>query len=111
MSASSVIQLARKLLTDSKTASDKDKAEVLDMLTEAKAALEQRNKILHAKVGELMFQGKTVFFHRRKKGPVPVGENPGWYSTSLGLQELDEIGARLFNVSEDLWEYVYLPPS
>lgn len=110
MSSSSVIQLVRKLVTDSKTASDKDKAEVLAMLTEARAALEQRNKILHASVGELMFEGKTVFFQRRKKGPVPVGQSPAWESTMHGLEELDEIGARLFKVSEDLWGYVHLPP-
>ncbi|MUU69695.1 hypothetical protein [Pseudarthrobacter sp. GA104] len=110
MSASSVIQLARKLVTDSNKVSEKDKTEVLAMLTEAKAALEQRNKILHGRVGELMFEGKTTFFHRRRKGPVPVGQNPGWHSTSLGLEELDKIGARLFDVSEDLWGYVYLPP-
>lgn len=110
MSASSIIQLARKLVTDSKTVSDEDKAEVLTMLTEAKAALEQRNKILHGRVGELMLEDKTTFFHRRKKGSVTAGEDPGWFSTSLGEQELDEIGARLFNVSEDLWGYLNLPP-
>lgn len=110
MSASSVIQLVRKLVTDSKTASDKDKAEVLAMLTEARAALEQRNKILHASVGELMLEGKTVFFRRRKSGPVPIGQSPVWESTLHGLEELDEIGARLFKVSEDLWGYVHLPP-
>ncbi|TNB69740.1 hypothetical protein FHJ30_17475 [Arthrobacter sp. BB-1] len=109
MSASSIILLARKLLTDSKTVSDEDKAEVLVMLTEAKAALEQRNKILHGRVGELMFEGKTTFFHRRKKGSGPAGEAPGWFSTSLREQELDEIGARLFDVSEDLWGYLNLP--
>lgn len=99
MSASSVVQLARRLVTDSKRVSPKDTAEVLTMLTEAKAALEQRNRILHGRVGELMFEGKTTFFHRRKRGPVPVGQTPAWYSTSLGLEELDEIGARLFNAS------------
>lgn len=110
MNASSVIQLARKLITHSKTASAQDRAEVLAMLTEAKAALEQRNKILHGTVGPLMFQGKTVFNHRRKIGPVPAGQNPVWQQTSLGIDELDEIGARLFTVSDELWGYVHLPP-
>jgi hypothetical protein len=110
MNASSVIQLARKLITRSKTASAKDKTEVLTMLTAAKAALEQRNKILHGTVGPLMFQGKTVFNHRRKSGPVPLGQNPGWQQTSLGIDELDEISARLFNLSEELYGHIYLPP-
>ena len=43
------------------TVSDKDRAEVQALLTEAKAALEQGNWILHATVGELMFGGKTAF--------------------------------------------------
>ena len=110
MSASAVIELIRKLVTDSTTTSDKDRAEVLAMLTEARAALVERNRILHASVGELMLEGKTLFHRRRKKGPVPVGQSPIWESTLHGLDELDEIGARLFNVSEDLWGYVHLPP-
>ena len=109
MSASSVIELVRKLVTDSTATSDKDRAEVLAMLTEARAALVQRNNILLASVGELMFEDKTVFYRQRKKGPVPVGQNSVWESTLHGLEELDEIGARLFKVSEDLWQYVYMP--
>ena len=62
MSASATIQLARKLLTDSKTVSSQDTAELLEMLTEARASLEQRNRILHATVGEIMIGDKTVFF-------------------------------------------------
>ncbi|MEW1857003.1 hypothetical protein AB0282_11890 [Pseudarthrobacter oxydans] len=110
MSASQMIQLSRRLVTDSKTASDKDRAEVQALLTEAKAALEQRNKILHATVGELMFEGKTAFSNRRKKGPAAAGQQPRWETTLHGVEELDEIGARLFKVSEDLWGYVHLPP-
>lgn len=109
MSASSMIQLARKLATDSDAVRDEDRAEVQAMLTEAKAALEQRNKILHASVGELMFEGKTAFRHRRKRGSVASGPQPRWETTLHGLDELDEIGARLFRVSEDLWGYVNLP--
>lgn len=109
MSASSMILLARQLVTGSDAVRDEGRAEVQAMLTEAKAALEQRNKILHASVGEVMFGGKTAFRHRRKKGPVASGPQPRWETTLRGLDELDEIGARLFSVSEDLWRYVNLP--
>jgi hypothetical protein len=109
MSASSMIQLASKLATDSVAVRDEDRAEVQAILTEAKAALEQRNKILHASVGEIMFEGKTAFRHRRKKGSVASGPQPRWETTLHELDELDEIGARLFRVSEELWGYVNLP--
>jgi hypothetical protein len=109
MGASAVIDLVRKLVIDSKTTSDEDRAEVMATLTEARAALVERNRILHASLGELMHGGKMLFRSRRKKGPVPDGENPRWESTLRGLDELDEVGARLFNVSEDLWAYVHLP--
>lgn len=108
MGASAVIELARKLVTDSTSTSDEDRADILAILTDARAALVQRNQILHASVGEVMFEGKSVFF-RRKKGTVPDGQNPVWESTLHGVDELDEIGARLFNVSEDLGAYVHLP--
>ncbi len=110
MGASAVIDLVRKLVIASKTTSDEDRAEVMATLTEAKAALVERNRILHASLGELMLDGKMLFTSRRKKGPVPDGENPRWEMTLRGLDELDEVGARLFNVSEDLWAYVHLPP-
>lgn len=108
MSASSMIQLARKLVTDSDAVAEKDRAEVEALLTAAKTALEQRNKILHASVEEIMFEGKTAFRHRRK-GSVASGPQPRWESTLRGFDELDEIGARLFRVSEELWGYVNLP--
>ena len=109
MSASSMILLARKLAIDSDAVRDEDRAEVQSMLTEAKVALEQRNKILHASLVEVMFGGKTAFQHRRKKGSVAPGPQPRWETTLRGVDELDEIGARLFSVSEDLWGYVNLP--
>jgi hypothetical protein len=65
-----------------------------------RAALAERNRILHASVGELMLEGKTVLYGRRKKGPVPVGQSPVWESTLHGLDELDEIGARLFKADD-----------
>ncbi|MBT8162612.1 MULTISPECIES: hypothetical protein [Arthrobacter] len=84
MNASSMIQLARQLSADSDAVRDGDRAEVQAMLTEAKAALEQRNKILHASVGELILEGKTAFRHRRKKGvrsvraAAAVGDHLAW---------------------------------
>lgn len=108
MSASSMIQLARKLATDSDAVRVEDRAAVLAMLTAAKAALEQRNKILHASPLEIMFEGKTAFRHRRKRGPVVSGAQPRWEITLRGADGLDEIGACLFGVSEDLWAYVNL---
>ena len=96
MSASATIQLAKKLVTDSKRINAQDGAELLEMLTEAKAALELRNGILHATVGEIMIEGKTVFFNRRRRQQDDA-------AALHGVEELDEIGARLFRVSEDLW--------
>lgn len=107
MSASVVIDLTRTLVTKSTSTSEDDRDHVLAMLREAKAALIQRNKILHSSVGEIMLGGKSVF-SQRKKGTVPDGQNLVWESTLHGVDELDEIGARLFNVSEDLWAYVHL---
>ncbi len=109
MSASSMIQLARKLAADSKAVRDGEKAEIQAMVMAAKAALEQRNKILHASVGELIFEGKTTFRHRRRKGPVTSGQQSRWETTERGVDELDEIGAQLFRASEELWEYVEFP--
>lgn len=111
MSASSMIQLAKKLVSESKTVSDEDRAEVLALLTEAKAALEQRNKILHATVGDFQFEGKTVFTNsRRKKRPAAAGELPQVEAAFHGLEDLDDIGALLYRVQEDLWGYLHLPP-
>ena len=101
MSASAVIELAKKLVTGSTSTSDEDRADVLAMLTDARAALVQRNQILHASVSELMFGGKSSFI-RRKKGHADDGQDPFWDLTSRGVDELDQIGAQLFNVSEVL---------
>lgn len=46
MSTSSMILLARKLASDSDAIGDENRAEVQAMLTEAKVALEQRNKLV-----------------------------------------------------------------
>lgn len=110
MSASSMIDLAKKLASASDTLSPEDKADFLDALTEAKAALVQRNKILHAATGELIFDGKTTFTNtRRKKVPAAAGQPPQVEAASHSPEDLDEIGARLFRASEDLWACVFLP--
>ncbi|MHA7218293.1 hypothetical protein ACX80L_05320 [Arthrobacter sp. MDT1-48-3] len=108
MSASAMADLAKKLVTTSKLFSDEDKSYVTATLVEAKEALMQRNQILHASVGEIMFDDKSVFY-RRKKGSVPNGPSSARESTLHGLEELDAIGVRLFNVSEGLGAYVNLP--
>ncbi|ERI35403.1 hypothetical protein M707_21990 [Arthrobacter sp. AK-YN10] len=109
MSASSMIQLAKRLAAESDAVPDEDKADVQAILTEAKAALEQRNMILHASLGEITIGGKSLFRRRRKRSPGAPGQDPHWENTLRGVDELDEIGARLFNVSEELWAYVNLP--
>ena len=109
MSASSMIQLAKKLVSESETASAKNKAHTLAALTEAKAALEQRNKILHAAVGSSLEKDKTAFYNsRRKKAPAAAGKLPQLEVAFHGLEDLDEIGARLYRSHEDLWECVFL---
>ena len=105
MGASGVIELARKLVTGSTSTSDEERDDILAMLTDAKAALVQRNQILHASVSELRFGDKPSFI-RRKKGTGDDGQDQFWDWTSRGVDELDRIGARLFNVSEDPGAYV-----
>ena len=78
-------------------------------LPAVKAALEQRNKIVHANVGELMFGGKSTFRHRRRKGSGTPGQQSRWETTELKVDELEQIGAQLFRASEELWEYVEFP--
>lgn len=95
MSASSMIQLAKKLLVESDTTSAENKATTLAALTEAKAALEQRNKILHATVGGSLIEGTTTFWNSRRKkftsGPL-VGQLE---AAQHSPEELDAVGARL----------------
>jgi hypothetical protein len=104
MSASAMTQLAKKLLVESDTTSSESKATILAALTEAKAALEQRNKILHATVGGSLVEGTTTFWNSRRKrltsGPL-VGQLE---ATQHSPAELDAIGARLYKVMDDLWE-------
>lgn len=92
MSASSMIQLAKKLVSESKIVSDQDRAEALALLAEAKAALEQRNKILHATVGDFMFEGKMAFYNsRRKKGPAAAGQQPQVEAAFHGAKTLTRL--------------------
>jgi hypothetical protein len=104
MSASSMIQLAKKLLVESDTTSAENKATTLAALTEAKAALEQRNKILHATVGGSLIEGTTTFWNSRRKrftsGPL-VGQLE---AAQHSPEELDAVGARLYKAMDDLWE-------
>jgi hypothetical protein len=103
MSASSMIHLAKKLLAESDTTAE-NKAGTLAALTEAKAALEQRNKILHATVGGSLVEGTTTFWNSRRKrftsGPLLGQLEAAQHSPA----ELDAIGARLYKAMDDLWE-------
>ena len=105
MGAAAAIELAKKLVTGSTSTSEQDRADILAMLTDARAALMQRNQILHASVSEIRFGDKPSFI-RRKKRTGDGGQDPFWEWTPLGVDELDQIGARLFQVSEDLEAYV-----
>lgn len=104
MRASSMIQLAKKLLVESDTTSTENRASTMVALTEAKAALEQRNKILHATVGGSLVEGTTTFWNSRRKrftsGPL-VGQLEAAQHSPV---ELDAIGARLYKAMDDLWE-------
>ncbi|MBD1540553.1 hypothetical protein HC749_20635 [Arthrobacter sp. S13_S34] len=108
MSASSMIQLAKKLLSESKDVSADKKARTLAALTEAKAVLELRNKILHATVGGSFVKGKTAFYNsRRKTVPGVAGRLPQLEAALHGPEDLDEIGARLYKAQEELWDCVH----
>lgn len=110
MSASSMIQLARKLLSESETVNPTNKARTLEALTEAKAVLEQRNKILHATVGSTLEKDMTAFYNsRRKKVPAAAGGLRQLEAAHYGPADLDAIGARIYKVQEDLWDCVFFP--
>ncbi|MCW2763698.1 MAG: hypothetical protein JWR85_3899 [Marmoricola sp.] len=104
MSASALIQLAKRLVFESETVSPETKADTLAALTEAKAALEQRNKVLHATVGGSLLEGKTAFYNSRRKR-FGTGELAGQLEAAHhGPADLDEIGARLYRAMEDVFE-------
>lgn len=104
MSASALIQLTKKLVSESEAVTPEAKAATLAALMEAKAALEQRNKILHATVGGSLLEGKTAFYNSRRKrfsaGPL-VGQLEAAHH---GPADLDEVGARLYKAMEDIFE-------
>lgn len=105
MSASAMIELAKKLLAESDTTSAENKAITVAALTEAKAALGQRNKILHATVGSSLVEGNTAFYNsRRKKVPGTAGKLHQLEVALHSPAELDAIGARLYKAMDDLWE-------
>ena len=110
MSASSMINIARKLVSESPSVSAKNKMHTLNVLTEAKGALEQRNKILHATVGGSLEKGKAAFYNsRRKKTAAPAGQLPQLEATFHSSEDLDAIGARLYKIQMDLWDCVFFP--
>ncbi|WP_146617522.1 hypothetical protein [Arthrobacter globiformis] len=104
MSASSMIQLAKKLLLESDTTSAENKAVTLAALTEAKAALEERNKILHATVGGSLVEGSTTFWNSRRKRFTSGALAGQLEAAQHSPAELDALGARLYKAMDDLWE-------
>jgi hypothetical protein len=105
MSASGLIQLAKKLVSESSTVSHENRANTLVALTEAKAALEQRNRILHATVGSSLMEGMTTFYNsRRKTVPGKAGGLPQLEAAQHSAADLDEIGARLYQVMDGVFE-------
>jgi hypothetical protein len=90
-----MMQLAKKLLSESATVSPEDKAEFLAALTEAKSALEQRNKILHATPGEL--SGRARRGSRTaaaKRLPQPLDSYERSRPLSMARRILTRLGAR-----------------
>lgn len=108
MSASSMIQLAKKLVSESHSMSPENKAQTIAVLTDAKDALEQRNKILHSTVGGSLEKGKAAFSNsRRKKAAAPPGQSLQKEAAFHGSEDLDKIGAHLFQVHEKLWDCAF----
>lgn len=104
MSASALIQLAKKLVSESATVSPENRVDTLAALTAAKAALEQRNKVLHATVGGSLLEGKTAFYNSRRKrfGTGPLAGQ--LEAAHHGPADLDQIGAHLYRAMEDIFE-------
>jgi len=104
MSASGMIQLAKKLATESEWVEAETKADTLAALNEAKAALEQRNSVLHATVGGSLLEGKTAFWNSRRKR-FRTGKLVGQLEAAHhDPAELDEIGERLYKAMDAVFE-------
>lgn len=99
MTASQLIQTSKRLaLSVYSPLSPELQERVGKVLVNAKQALEQRNRILHASVGGSLTPGTTAFFSRRlnAKGLMEAAVySPG---------ELDLMGAKLHASMEEVWE-------
>ena len=108
MSASSMIETAKKLVKESPTIGTELRDATVAALVGAKATLEVRNRILHSAVGGSFVEGKAAFHNSRRKkvkdGPR-LGEIEG---SHLGLAELDKIGEDLYvavnTIADCQWE-------
>lgn len=105
MSTASMISLAKKLVSESATISPEDKARTLAVLVQAKAALEQRNKVLHATVGGTLEPGMTAFYNsRRRMVPGVDGKLPQLEAALRSPSDLNDIGAQVHKAMDDVWE-------
>lgn len=97
--ASQLIQTSRRLaLSVYSPLSQELQDRVVGVLANAQQALQQRNKILHGSVGGSLTPGTTAFFSRRLNA-MGLME-----ATVHSPEELDEMGARLHSVMEEVWE-------
>lgn len=104
MSAAGMVQLAKTLVRESSSVSEQNKAEALVVLTDAKAALEKRNGVLHSAVGGSLLAGKTTFWNgKRKKFKEDHPEAGRQMYVHLGFEELDEIGASIYETMDRLY--------
>lgn len=99
MTASQLIQTSKKLaLSVHSPLSPELKERVVKVLANAKQALEQRNKILHASVGGTLTPGTTAFYGRR------LNANGQIEAAVHSPDELDVMGAKLHASMEEVWE-------
>lgn len=101
MRAAAMADLAKNLLKEARAMPEQQRDQILAALVEGKAALEQRNRVLHASVGGSLFPEKTAFYRRKRDfqrnfwAGDPVTEH-------LGFEELDAIGKRLYDAANAL---------
>lgn len=99
MTASQLIQTSKKIaLSVHSPLSPELREQVVRVLSSAKQALEQRNRILHASVGGSLTPGTTAFYSRRlnAKGLLDA--------TVHSPEELGVMGAKLHAAMEEVWE-------
>lgn len=99
MTASQLIQTSKRIaLSVYSPLSPELQEQVVRVLSNAKQALDQRNRILHAPVGGSLTPGTTAFYSRRlnAKGLLDaVVHSP---------EELDVMGAKLHAAMEEVWD-------